>query len=689
MFFILKLVLIILLNKTYTYIIQDTETILLPACYPTTAKKIPLTLKLFGQLIQLNLHRNDRIVSAEYEIWKYHIKGATANLSQLQASDPCLYIHKDNVSSAIINFCDEHGLEGLVFLKNDNLKIRPLRNNFASLSLVDNICFEEQMNLSFGKSHLIKKSLQSFDTSYFYSFFDNFKPKRRDVRNTEQKLTIELAVFVDDAAYKIHMPILDYNKDRLHNMILAYVNQIQAMFHHPSLGVSIDISLVKLKIMDQHPSELPVFYGDTAKMYTSFCEYAETFNPSGDDNPGHWDLVLLLTGINLFILPNPQDETQRNFDSLGNSFFNGICGLGKYSCAIVEFGATFKTPSAFATTLPVHEIGNVLGIELDDSFTNPMCAKSTHIMRNALYYRNQGTWSECSRKTAKELWNTKLCLRDRSRMKVLDDANELDHSRYHDLPGREWTAKAQCELYLLDKDANVVTLHDICQTLQCESPYHNTYFFAGSALDGTHCALGKECRGGECVPVLEPPYIFKYCYEDNWSEWKEGPCQMSCLTKSKGVIVKRRSCKHGTHRTASCGGPYYDVALCDDKKLCPQYRLTIIEEFTRQKCDNFIDAAELEGVTINLQKGPGKQVYHDIKKPWMACIVFCQQKNLSFFNENSYLTMLDHGINPYFPDGMWCHNENGRNYYCRQHYCLPENYSYEENNCKNVNLMCQ
>ncbi|XP_012227290.1 A disintegrin and metalloproteinase with thrombospondin motifs 2-like [Linepithema humile] len=686
MFFILKLMLIILLNKSYAYIIQDTETILLPAWYPTSAKKIPLTLKVFEQLIQLNLYRNDRIISPEYEIWQYYVKGATENLSQLKALDPCLYIHKDNVSSAIINFCDEHGLEGLVFLKNDNLNIKPLSNDLASLSLVDNICFEEQMNLSFGKPHLIKKLLQSFDTSHFYSFFDNFKPKRRDVRNTEQKLTIELAVFVDDAAYNIHMPILDYNKDRLHNMILAYVNQMQAMFHHPSLGVSIDISLVKLNIMDKHPSNLPVFYGDVVKMRKSFCEYAKTLNPSDDNNPSHWDFVLLLTGTDLFILPNPQNETQRNYGWLGESFFNGMCGLGEYSCAIVEFGAIFTASSAFATTLPVHQIGKALGIELDDSSTNSKCAKSVHIMRKTLYYRNQRTWSECSRKAAEKLWNTKPCLRDRTRTEDLDDANELDHSRYHNLPGREWTAKTQCELFSHDKDANVVTLHNICQILQCEMhDRDNEYIFAGPALDGTYCAMGKECRGGECVPVLEPPYIFKYCEEDNWSEWKKGSCQSSCLEKSKGAMIKRRSCKHGTNRTANCGGPYYDVDLCIDVLVCIKNRITIAE-YTRKKCNHFSgDAAHV--TTINIKNGTGRQVPHDIKKPWMACIVFCQQKRSSDFNENSYLEMLDYGYDPYFPDGTLCHNEGGQNYYCRQHYCLPENYSYKEN-CKDVN-MCQ
>nr|XP_012230667.1 PREDICTED: uncharacterized protein LOC105676986 [Linepithema humile] len=196
MFFILKLVLITLLNETYAYITQDTETILLPAWNPTGAKEISLTLKVFGQLIQLNLHKNDRIVLSEYEVWKYHLKD---KLSQLKASDSCLYIHRDHVSSAIINFCDEYGLEGLVFLKNDNFEIKPLRNDLASLSSLDDIYVQEQINLSFGKPHLIKRSLQHFANSNLYHF-DIFKSKQRFVRNTQQKLIVELAVFLDRSA---------------------------------------------------------------------------------------------------------------------------------------------------------------------------------------------------------------------------------------------------------------------------------------------------------------------------------------------------------------------------------------------------------------------------------------------------------------------------------------------------------
>lgn len=179
------------------------------------------------------------------------------------------------------------------------------------------------------------------------------------------------------------------------------------------------------------------------------------------------------------------------------------------------------------------------------------------------------------------------------------------------------------------------------------------------------------------MPIIEPPYNFKYCEVDSWSEWREDSCKSDCLVKSKGVRVKRRSCKHGTKRAVDCSGLYYDMNLCDDSIYCWNYsggkRMTIVE-YVIKKCTKLYKL--LRYVTM-----PGEllvrikkfQFAYDVEKPWKACTVYCRQKE-TFDWDASRQEMLDHGINPYFPDGTWCHNENGTNYYCRQHYCLPEQY---------------
>jgi hypothetical protein len=66
MFLILELVLIILLNKTYAYITQDSEIILLPAWNPTDAKEVRSFYCLFYLLIYPKHHL--RIVNYSFLI---------------------------------------------------------------------------------------------------------------------------------------------------------------------------------------------------------------------------------------------------------------------------------------------------------------------------------------------------------------------------------------------------------------------------------------------------------------------------------------------------------------------------------------------------------------------------------------------------------------------------------------------
>lgn len=38
------------------------------------------------------------------------------------------------------------------------------------------------------------------------------------------------------------------------------------------------------------------------------------------------------------------------------------------------------------------------------------------------------------------------------------------------------------------------------------------------------------------------------------------------------------------------------------------------------------------------------------------------------------------GVDPYFPDGTWCHADESQNFYCLQHHCLPENFEITKHN---------
>ncbi|XP_014474312.1 PREDICTED: A disintegrin and metalloproteinase with thrombospondin motifs 14 [Dinoponera quadriceps] len=602
--------------------------------------QIPFTFKVFGQLIRLILRRNDKITASDFQIWKHNTKGVMEELSLLSAPDPCYYLHSDHVGSAAVSFCQERGMHGLIFLENMTLEITPLPNSLASSPLlIDDLYVKEEKIDLLGEPHLVKRSLKH-----------RIEEQRFARAATEGGgLTLELAVFFDEAAYRLFSPFLDEDDRKIRDMLLAYVNGIQALYHHPSLGVAIDVSLVRLDIIQRQPADLPDFGGERASLLDSFCNYAMARNPPEDAHPHHWDMGLYVTGLDLYVIENGR----RNDATMGLATVGGLC-LSRYSCVITELGVTDQLgkpyPSAGFSSVYIaaHEIGHNLGMHHDSS--GNACPKDGYIMSPSRGTRGETIWSECSREIAEALPRTKVCLLDAS-------VSSFDHSRYRDLPGREWTAKRQCELLLRDKDANVVTLHQACQSLQCGTPRRSGYYFAGPALDGTHCAAGRECRGGECVRVRK---------DGSWSEWEEGPCTSGCLQRSKGTRVRQRVCEY---RTGSCKGPHRDVLLCKDEKLCKKKRHTA-GEFATLKCGIFSDSlAELDGTAKGLQAS------HEPDKPWMACAVFCRRRDIAaYYAPRAELN--DFGLDPYFPDGTWCHAEEGRDYYCRQHHCLPEDFAF-------------
>jgi len=186
------------------------------------------------------------------------------------------------------------------------------------------------------------------------------------------------------------------------------------------------------------------------------------------------------------------------------------------------------------------------------------------------------------------------------------------------------------------------------------------------------------------VPTFEPTNISDHSKEGNWSEWEESTCKTGCLEKSKGVKLKHRFCRDESNRTANCEGSSYDLMLCDDSTNC-KGRLTI-NEFIAFKC------AEFHGYLHGYPQlhGNGIQEIHKDDMPWRACTIFCEkeqenakreddkrkdneQENVVVYYDPS-LELISLGVNPYLPDGTWCHLSRGVNYFCRNHHCTPGNY---------------
>lgn len=167
-----------------------------------------------------------------------------------------------------------------MFLDNVTFEITPLQPEEVSLFGDHRI---KQRSESLGEPHVVKRA-QSPDAFFGNNLEEHYKSDESAEAGFEgeklktfygkksgEALTLELAVFFDEPGYNLFAPFFNRNDKDLRDMMLAYINAVQAIYHHPSLGIIIDISLVRLDIMQKQPRDLPHFDGDRSSLLDSFC----------------------------------------------------------------------------------------------------------------------------------------------------------------------------------------------------------------------------------------------------------------------------------------------------------------------------------------------------------------------------------------------------------------------------------
>lgn len=180
------------------------------------------------------------------------------------------------------------------------------------------------------------------------SYRPRFRPKRNSATNIPNVLHIETAIFVDKDLFRHMAKNFPRNTEsHLIRFVLAMINGVQLLYHHPSLGKQINFILKRLEILHTEPKDLRRA-SDIDVYLNSFCSWQRKLNPASDADVVHFDHAVILTGLDLYVVgKNGKVSSQ----VVGLAPVAGMCSAVS-SCTINE-GKHFESVFVVA-----HEIGH-------------------------------------------------------------------------------------------------------------------------------------------------------------------------------------------------------------------------------------------------------------------------------------------------------------------------------------------
>ncbi|KAF8773531.1 A disintegrin and metalloproteinase with like protein [Argiope bruennichi] len=661
------------------------------------------TESVFGHTVQMQLLKNNRLLAPSFKAIRIEGEGSPEQEMDTSYFPVCHYIGSNGSFAAAVSSCSSSslkGLSGLLMLPDGSVQIQPVDQDLAEIlgiSLLpdkrSNHHEEDLLHLVFKPSNQKRLSVPDEkweDEQYIPSprseyelddddimvrslDFDDMKtesdeslnemPPEKEEKTKRQEsyakgknLYLELAVFFDQKGYEMFQPHVK-SEEQLVDLILGFVNQMQALYQQPSLKKKIQISIVRLEVMKKQPSDLPHADGDRDKLLDSFCAYQAKKNPDSDSDPNHWDLALYISGLNFYAM----EKGKKNGITMGLAPVGGVC-LKKHACVITEFGTTsddgrpYPSAGLLSTYIAAHEIGHNLGM-YHDGPPNNKCPSNGHVMSPSRGTKGETTWSKCSSEVLEK--SDKKCLFDEPQG---TPSKDQDHEKFKEKPGQVWDAHDQCKIFLRDEDATVfneTVFSSVCHETLCKTPRRIGYYAAGPALEGTFCGGKKWCKNGECVSWgSEKIKVVK----GGWSDWTKGECKSGCIKKSRAVTVDKRYCSNPKPQNTEkyCEGDNIRVHFCDDSKLCKNYVPPV--DYAKQRCEFF--SKYVPDITP-----VGVQVKYNEKRQWQSCAVYCKMKTGTWYTPRQEFN--DRGIDTFFPDGTWCHSDGRTDYFCQNRLCLP------------------
>lgn len=483
-------------------------------------------------------------------------------------------------------------------------------------------------------------------------------------------LTLEMAVFYDADCKRSFTEALG-SSSSLEDAIKTIISQVQVFYKPPWLKNPLHIVITELRLLDEGVNQL-LGSEEADKLLQGFSNFTAKRN-APEDQPGHWDVALLLTGKDMHAARDGKKDTS----VLGKAYLGGVCSQD-FATVVVEFGSTnpkrrpMTTFGLQTSDVAAHELAHSLGVHHDGPPENNDCSLDRYLMGPWRTSNTTTWWSPCSLQLLTKLGeNEKLsCIKKPLSVKRLRQVLHWNSWRSEHPPGQQWDADAQCRVFLKSEGARcsikAENMSAVCRALQCKSPERIGLFGAGHALEGTYCGESSWCQGTKCVPFPKSLPVVP----GGWSEWETvTECSQPCLQHSVALVHMKRKCNDPRRQNTleGCEGDNVRLRPCDisaNEKAPKCTHPKTNQQYIDEKCALYARfKPEL--------KPRGTQVPYSASQSWRACAIHCGYKGDAFIAAKFFLNEQTNETG-LLPDGTRCHfdKSKGAAYYCQQGQCV-------------------
>ncbi|NXS54624.1 ATS3 metalloproteinase, partial [Brachypteracias leptosomus] len=367
---------------------------------------------------------------------------------------------------------------------------------------------------------------------------------RRRRHAGDDDYNMEVLLGVDDSVVRFH------GKEHVQNYLLTLMNIVNEIYHDESLGVHINVVLVRMIMLGYAKSISLIERGNPSRSLENVCRWAYQQQKWDPNHSEHHDHAIFLT--------------RQEFGPAGMQGYAPVTGM----CHPVR-SCTLNHEDGFSSAFVVaHETGHVLGMEHDGQGNR--CGDETALgsvmapLVQAAFHRYH--WSRCSGQELRRYIHSYDCL--------LDDPFAHEWPQLPELPGINYSMAQQCRF-----DFGV-------GYRSCSAPTSSTCF-------SFPCRFSVWVGFCLCPHPFSLPPFSQWCYkghcmwkntnqlkqDGNWGPWtKFGSCSRTCGT---GVRFRTRQCNHPmpVNGGEDCAGVNFEFQLCNTEE-CPKH----FEDFRAQQC---------------------------------------------------------------------------------------------------------